>query len=136
MGVVNNLPSGSMNAELLWTNPSPSSQQAEFTVDLDLSNYSAVIIYCNRSSSTPTDSSFKGYNYNIVFKEDTMPKPMCTVGANGTRLQGRRVTAISDTGITFSRGFDPASGNNSNPACIPIYIWGIKIKGISDFQSD
>lgn len=125
MSVLNMLPAGgSIKADLLWTNANPSTQVGEFTVSLNLSNYTAVIVrmrgYYNESN----------YDWTIALKGWGNQWLGVHVGTSGTRLNGRRAT-VTDSGVAFSNGFVGASGNNDQRAAIPMKIYGVKLKGLS-----
>ena len=126
MSVVNMLPQGgSLTAELLWTNPSPTTGTTGFSLNLDLKNYTAVII----EARALNDNSNSSLSY--ITKGATGSKAFIFAWVSVRRLNGRDVTTFNDTNITFGNGFVGASGNNSSNACIPTKIYGVKVKGVS-----
>lgn len=127
MGVVNNLPSGSMEADLLWTNPSPTTAMAKgYTVSLDLAKYEGVIIDCspNGWNRKGWGIGWKHFSTNVDLEYGIF-----AFKSYGRRAQMRSFT-VSDTGVVFGDGGDGDSGNVTQGACVPYHIWGIKIKGI------
>lgn len=112
---------GTPTAVLLWTNDSPTTSRDAFDVALNLSAYQGVIILCRAR----TDNENTDYNYT--------PKDGAEhhifAHASSTRANGRRLT-VSDSGISFTRGFVGTSGNNDNNAGIPLQIWGAPLTGI------
>ncbi len=122
MNVINELPvGGSLKADLLWTNPSPSADFTPQTVSLDLTDYNAVLIYCDQNS-------YNHAAYGILLKGKT-DTGVYTYLSYGRRFHGR-TAYMTDSGVVFAEGGDGGSGNTSNTACIPHYIWGIKLKGV------
>lgn len=112
---------GGIKADLLWTNPSPSVNFTPQTVALDLSDYNAVFVYCD-----PNSYGHAAYGILLKGKTDT---GVYTYLSYGRRFHGR-TAYMTDTGVVFAEGGDGGSGNTSNGACIPHYIYGLKIKGI------
>ena len=109
-GVDNLFPKSKM--DLLWTNSSPSSSFSPQTIEVDLSDYSAVGIIFR---STTTDAS---YTEVKVF-----PKITLSIWTNYLAGSFRNVTAVSDSGVTFGSGSQP--GSTKNDYGIPYQIYGI-----------
>ena len=112
-------------ADLLWTNASPTSSFATQTVQIDLTNYDAVIIF-SHSSNTGTviaqnTIAIKGYTESFVMKH---------VAFSGTNvIVYTRNSYISEEGVQFSDATSQAQGGSSttaNTTLIPYKIYGIK----------
>ena len=126
MSVINMLPQGGLtSADLLWTNNSPTTSRDSLTVTADLSNYTAVIVESNAATDN-TNSS-----YSFVKKGATDSKSYVFAWVSTRRANGRQITTFNDSRIVFGNGFVGASGNNNNSACIPVKIYGVRIKGVS-----
>ena len=103
--------------ELLWTNPSPTSNFAAQTISLDLSSYTFIGVYYEFQ---PND----GYGRLFFGIKDI--KTHCTLNQN-TRVV--RHFMATDTGVAFEVGkaaWYNASLADSNAYMIPRYIYGIK----------
>ena len=103
--------------DLLWTNPSPTSNFSAQTVSLDLSAYDAVmIVFLANTTDLDRQASMivlkNGYQH-ILFM----------MYLSGTNFRTRYATA-SDTGVTFSNGYNNATAGAGNN--IPYKIYGIK----------
>lgn len=123
MSVLNMLPAGgSVKADLLWTNPNPGSASGAFNVNIDLRNYTAIVVRMRDYND--------GSNYEWTIALKGWGTQHLGVHTAERRLNGRRVT-VTDSGASFSNGYVGASGNNSNNAGIPMKIYGIKLKGVS-----
>ena len=117
-GADNLFPTSKM--DLLWTNASPTSSFAEQTVQLDLSNYSTIVIMY-----APYDS-LQYYSSMICFK-GTIYLVTTDMGSGGAASVARKAT-ISNTGIAFETarlGYNGTATNN-NTYIIPYKIYGIK----------
>jgi len=113
-----------IEADLLWENNTPTASRDSFTLNLDLSEYDAVIVKARAYTDDATT------NYGIAFRNQ-IPALIAVKYGSDTRANGRRITAFTDTALTFSRGFVGASGNNQNAACIPLEVYGIRINGVA-----
>ena len=108
-------------AELVWTNPAPTQAFSPQTIELDLSNYNAVIIELRAVTSNA------GKNKNIVLKSDTFP---LVIAAGRTDLSvngGRIITSISDTEIVFGYGVYTNLTNRTDMG-IPLNIYGTNME--------
>lgn len=110
--------------ELLWTNPNPTAAFGAQTVTIDLTAYNGVIIKFRKSNTV----SYSIYVPKITITSDNCPAVANPVGTswreNGASY--RLVTAISDSGITFSRGgFADGTAFNDN-VLKPLQIYGVK----------
>lgn len=90
---------GGCKTDLLWTNPSPTSNFSAQTVSLDLSEYETVIVLFKGGSENSNFSSLvatKGNSYFIstVYK---------TASANGVYFAERDLT-ISNGSVVFGSG--------------------------------
>ena len=110
-----------LTMELLWTNPSPSSNFAAQTVSLDLSGY---IVGAIVFAASKTDYTLSSPQFFIV--NNSMQRIVSTVWAI---FQYRDIT-VSTSGITFSGGNRMSSYGGgyaqSDAEIIPIFIYGIK----------
>lgn len=113
---------GGMKMDLLWTNPNPSSSFSAQTIPIDLSDYSLIIIshYTNNAVGFDTAQVIQ----QIIPKADG--QSFLIAGMN--YYQRRKVSAISNSGITFNSGQYIAQENNT--VCIPQKIYGIKMSYI------
>ena len=118
---------------LLWTNPSPTSEfAAERKVELDLTNYTGVIIefkytndddfVCNRTYVKKVDILNKKLtdNSNVYFGGG------CgyTSSSGSWASRGRIILSVDNSGVTFGNGGYANSAANS--FLIPIRIYGVK----------
>lgn len=119
-------PSNDHPPVLLWTNPSPTSEFAEQKVDLDLTGYIGVIVEYAPITSTAV------YSRLYVKKSDTLALGndiylgggYTQLGSSESRAYSRSITAIDDTGITFSKCVNGAAVQNFN--CVPTKIYGVQ----------
>ena len=115
---------GGGGPKLLWTNPSPAASFGAQTISVNLAAYQGVLIKFR------TNDTVSHYLYvpKITITTDNCP---AVVNPGGTYWREssasyRLVTAISDSGITFSRGgWADGSGYNDN-VLIPQKIYGVK----------
>ena len=116
-------PFSSVNAELLWTNPNPTSSFASQTISLDLNNYSHVIIKY-KSNNRATPSSTMGLSI--------MPTDGSLMRVGGGALydspytRGLRDGKANKTGVTFDEG-SISSDTRNNTIVIPLNIYGINL---------
>lgn len=113
---------------LLWSNPSPSTGMGNTTVELDLTEYEAVMIEFNYDIG---ESSIK--SRGVFVKSNTVQISGSVKPSGGTDWCSlRRVNSVSDSGVTFGIGLaSRADGGSYGPsdnsnACIPVKIYGIK----------
>lgn len=122
-------PFSNNKADLLWTNPNPATAFGPQTVELDLTNYDAVLIQSNWKGET---------NYNrYIPHADTYSMVMKgTFGrllginesmANGPYSPTSRKATVENNGVTFGNGISTSDSYN-DACCVPCYIWGIKIR--------
>lgn len=120
----------------LWGNASPTSVFAAQTINLDLSDYSAVLIYSriNKNTHAGGDASATdgGSMYTTYLKIGTGTYINLAHSLwNGTVSPGfatRNAWAMT-TGVGFSEGYwhsQGTSGEASNNYVIPVEIYGIK----------
>lgn len=108
------------NKELLWSNPSPTSEFAAQTITLtksatDFDTLMVVMQYANTNTSTGISFiSTSGINEIMVGQN------------NGAAISKRDVT-VSDKSVTFSTGrYNAASSEGSAASmCVPIAIYGL-----------
>lgn len=108
-------------ADLLWTNPSPTSNFNAQTVSLDLSDYDYVLIESKRGLNDTVKSislAQKGTYANIAANTNT--------SMSGAQYPCGRTVYASNTGVQFSNGL--AYGAQVNYVCIPTRIWGCNIE--------
>ena len=106
-----------IQSSLLWTNSDATQSFSAQTIPLNLTDFDAVLVgFCvNTSYSTRVSSQ-------IVLKNGH-ESDLSNVLTGGTTVRNRGVT-VSDSGVTFSAGYQNGSSNNT--ASIPRWIWGIK----------
>lgn len=108
---------GGMKMDLLWTNPSPTSDFATQAVSLDLTDYQFLIIDCVWSTQHTSYSTFflckQGETASVLLSNPT-----------NTGVLGTRYVTVSTTGVVIS---DAKNGTTtSNNVVIPKKIYGIK----------
>lgn len=104
--------------DLIWTNPSPTSNFNAQTMSIDLSGYDYLIIKARRSTSSTACGS-------AVIPIDG-DETIIFGGANtGFNLTGRTVKATSSS-IVFSSGYLQGNNTDSVAWCIPIKIYGVR----------
>lgn len=115
--VQNGTSSGGNDWVLLWTNPNPTSNFAAQTIPIDLSKYSFLLICYNQ---TPT-----GARWGSVFQPKDGAQYFVTIGIDSTsnNYYYKRAAAATDTGITFTNGFQNTTSGAGY--AIPKYIYGI-----------
>ena len=107
-------------AELLWSNASPTSVFSAQTISLDLSNYDYILIEGLRSISYPND---KTKVLSLCPKGQTVNY---SVSSDGTTDNGAaRTVTVSNAGVTFSNAH--SSGSTQNYFAIPLKIYGCNI---------
>ncbi len=106
-----------LSMKLLWTNPDPTSSFAAQTLQIDLSNYSAVeVIYRHFGDVGET-----GYGAMLCIKGLT--SGILVISYSNNR-NGVRMASPTDAGVTFSTClYNNAVNNNYG---VPLYIFGIK----------
>ena len=121
--------SGAQIKTLLWTNASPSSQFANQTLSLSLSEYDAVEIECCYGSS------YTNVVETGIYKKSYTQQYMTCHGDIKTNNTGfyisQRLVTATASGITFGKGTyknisAAAKGAEGNNYCIPLKIYGIK----------
>ena len=115
---------GGGGPKLLWTNPSPTASFGAQTVSVNLAAYQGVLIKFRKNDTV----SYYLYVPKITITSDNCPA-VVSPGDKYWRESSanyRLVTAISDSGITFSRGgWADGTGYNDN-VLIPQNIYGVK----------
>lgn len=107
---------GSAGMKLLWENPDPTAGFAAQTIELDLSQYSNLMIVFRMSTTFAT--------YDSVFTSVGTKFVMDSGYADSTSDMGRYGTS-SETGISFEGGYLGAGANNNY--AIPYQIYGVDI---------
>ena len=114
---------------LLWTNASPTSEFANQTLSLSLSEYDAVEIECCYGSS------YTNVVETGIYKKSYTQQYMTCHGDIKTNNTGfyisQRLVTVTASGITFGKGTyknisAAAKGAEGNNHCIPLKIYGIK----------
>lgn len=118
INISNNVISSLWDADLLWTNSTPSSPIDTLTVPVNLTNYNYVLIeFCQSISNT-------SYRYSVI-----------TAKANTAVMQSwykmrRRLVDISNTAISFQKcyQYDTYAGSEveEQSQIIPLRIYGIR----------
>lgn len=108
------------NMELIWTNPSPTSNFGAQTLSLDLSAYKYLVIY-SRFSTSDDQSAYK---VNCLLeKGDDVTQYIVSLDWQQHICNSRKAT-FNDNGVTFANGNVNSTANSA--VCIPLYIYGIK----------
>lgn len=128
---------------LLWTNPDTSVDFPAQTVELDLSEYSGILVNAFNektaaSQTYPGDGLsapqyfVKGKEYPYTAQPDKRNGLACVRSNLGgvypnplNSAQYVRGIAITDSGVTFTKAVYPNNAS-SNYVCIPYRIWGVK----------
>ena len=114
---------------LLWTNASPTSEFANQTLSLSLSEYDAVEIECCYGSS------YTNVVETGIYKKSYTQQYMTCHGDIKTNNTGfyisQRLVTVTASGITFGKGTyknisAAAKGAEGNNYCVPLKIYGIK----------
>ncbi len=123
-------------AELLWTNPSPTSAFPAQTLSIDLSGYESVIVFCKSAASTtcpPVPVVVRKNDGNCIVLGITPKGTAGNYGYHdfsgiGTAYIGMsiRYANVTDDGITFTQG-GFGSNSMSDTHCIPVYIYGLPV---------
>lgn len=114
-------------ANLLWTNPNPTSSFPAQTVQIDLSGYDAVIVDANYTSSSYAVSV-------IVFKDhlDIQMNAVTNLQTTGSVGYGNRNVSMTSTGVTFSGGYTKSASSTGaatadNARLVPQSIYGLRL---------
>lgn len=114
-----------LSMELLWTNGSPTSSFVPQDINLDLSGYLYVEIYCKATTSSSTLYCKKTKVGNQAFFDAFTNQS----DSYKSKLVFRLVIT-SKTNIAFSRAttkeIDSTTAVENNSVLIPVYIYGIK----------
>lgn len=123
-----------LDVDLLWTNPSPTSDFASQTLPLDLANYNLFILI---SKTYKTNANNEG-NVTSMFIKGIQSFAISGSGQNissGTYLiEIRRGATFNDAGVVFGNAMQPTTTNN-NAFMIPYQIYGIRGK-VNDLTGD
>jgi len=110
---------GATAADLLWTNPSPTSSFAAQTVSLDLSGYDSVVIDFRFNSSTGRfvrklgrvgEEMYADMSYNYF----------------GWRNVSVQTSGVTFTAYSYYTSYGGGSASSTADAMIPVRIFGIK----------
>lgn len=118
------------NMVLLWSNPNPTAEFVSGTINLDLTDYYAVI--CAFSIVIPSDIN----RYSAVIVKDGRPHQvfgtygMFTTSSDTINFHGRSVT-VTDEGVEFSRSYVKTTGarevaRQENGRSVPQLIYGLR----------
>lgn len=115
---------GGMKMDLLWTNPSPTSDFASQTVSLDLSEYDHLYVSYLALSSGTVYCDFILKQKNVTIEQ-----------LSGVNQALKFRTALwNDSGITFSdcnsRTTLNGAGSTANGSLVPYRVYGIKLSYI------
>lgn len=114
---------GGMKMDLLWTNPSPTSEFSAQTVSVDLSGYDAFYVECTVQSSYPT---LKSSSVILANSSST-----CSGIDGGGYVRSRTITCNNNGFTTESGRYVQKDGQGvANDSCIPYRIYGIKMSYI------
>lgn len=116
----------SSGAELLWTNPAPTSLFNAQTLSIDLSGYESVIIQAKGWYTVNTYTPLK-----IMIPKDGKPHLIIGNQADYTGKMGvyaniwyAREATLTNDSIIFGNGYVTGSNGAKNDACIPLEIYG------------
>lgn len=119
---------GHIEMDLLWENASPTSAFEPHTIEVDLSDYSTILM---------TFKSYVAYDYKgitAIFKKGEAAV-VSAISGSGSQNTGalwasnRLITASDDNGITVGQGtYMPYTGSAAvrNDSLLPYQIYGIK----------
>lgn len=112
-------------ANLLWTNPNPTSNFAAQTINIaNLANYNTVIVVWNNATTGSARifcMAYKGYQFEMQDGH---------VGSGGTEWR-RRLGLVNDTSVQFDTAYvsqnygSKSPGTSSTNVCIPLCIYGL-----------
>lgn len=115
-----------VKGDVLWENAIPSSSFNPATISVrDISQYSKIVILCNRIYNQENEEYF-------TFDIKVGNACPCAFVINGRYLYTRIVTITNASTITISDGYfgditdNAYSGVVNNDGCVPIAIYGIK----------
>lgn len=112
--------------DLLWKNPSPSSDFPAQTIKLDLSNYQAVYIFYKLLPNS-TDAA---YGSKLIYIDDSPSWIAITENYYDSGNLVSRLVVVTKTGIQF---YTPVkSGSNNNSVMKPYKIYGVKSSAYTD----
>ena len=119
-GLDNLFPTSKM--DLLWTNASPSADFSEQTIQLDLSNYTKLLIEIS-ISKTESLRCATIVQVGMAASQGTV----CGPSADGSVIS-REITSITSSSISFGKGayVNGSTVARTNKSGIPIKIYGIK----------
>lgn len=132
---------------LLWENPNPTSNFANQTISLDLSQYE-VILFIVKQDTNNNYGNERAIDQNLGFVGETITLHVINhIVPNGATSQNSWISTrnadIITTGITFGTGYgkrmsDSTIGTANNQYCIPLKIYGISknitIKTLSEVE--
>ena len=119
---------GLMRMDLLWENAAPTSEFAAQTIELDLSEYSTIIM---------TFKSYVSYDYKgitAIFKKGDaavvcLNSTTSNINAGSLYAANRLIEGSSDSGITVGKAvymIGTATAVTGNGSLLPYQIYGIK----------
>lgn len=110
---------GGYSRDLLWTNPSPTTNFSAKTISVDLSDYSWFAVEIQFQTSQNVNPALQ------EFRVDEVQKLLVLTSTSNNRTGGRHITwnATAKT-LTFDGATYNGASNNSY--CIPLRIYGIK----------
>lgn len=107
--------SGGIQIESVWDNPAPTSNFAAQTVEVDLTDYDAVLI----KSRNTTSGEFSN---NLCMKDEATT--LFGANAASTEYRYKRVATVNDSGVAFGNGFRGTA--SSAGYLIPQKIFGVR----------
>ena len=115
-----------MGMTLLWENASPVSEFPAQTIPLPLAGYTHIAVECKWTAS----DSWSHQEVKVFRKDNTSDG--CILGFVGadTGIVSRGITAITDSGISFSNGknwnLEAGRMHDNNFVCLPMKIFGVQ----------
>lgn len=105
-----------VDMDLLWTNSAPTSSFSAQTLNINMNDYSMVLIVV--TSRTDLDIRF-----TALFKVGTYAARLSTTFI-GTNVYTTRNVNLTSASLGFEGGYNGTTSNNSY--CIPLYIYGVR----------
>ena len=110
------------SSDILWVNPSPTSEFTSKSISLDLSAYNAILVVGNYTNNE-IYRAYKYTGYTIIDKNST---GNLKILYSGNDCSTRSIT-VSNNSVMFGNGGNEAEGNTiMNGHSIPIYIIGLR----------
>lgn len=116
---------GLMRMELLWENASPTSAFASQTINLDLSEYDAVMV----TSYVADSIKLREFAFSEITPDVNNGFLLSSVYGTSSKIYGLyRILYVHTTGVLIGDAYttNPSADSKSTSAQIPFQIYGIK----------